>query len=58
MELSAPYETTQDGNAGGGLDASGAIGQCNTDSFSVVGTGGPYPVICGTNNGQHCEFYS
>merc|ERR1712156_650692 len=53
MELSAPYETTQDGNAGGGLDASGAIGQCNTHSFSVVGTGGPYPVICGTNNGQH-----
>jgi len=30
-----------------------SVGQCNSDSFSVTGTGGPYPVICGMNNGQH-----
>jgi len=37
-------------------DASGsssATGGCTTDSFSVTGTRGPYPVICGVNTGQH-----
>jgi len=30
------------------------IGNCNTDSFSITGTGGgPYPTICGMNTGQH-----
>lgn len=30
-----------------------SIGQCNTDTFSISGTRGPYPTICGMNSGQH-----
>lgn len=30
-----------------------AVGTCNSDTFVVTGTQGPYPVICGMNNGQH-----
>lgn len=34
-------------------------GQCITDSFSVTNPGGPSPpTICGTNTGEHSEFYS
>jgi len=33
--------------------SSSATGGCTTDSFSVTGTRGPYPVICGVNSGQH-----
>ncbi len=33
-----------------------AVGQCLTDTFSVVNPDGPSPpVICGTNSGQHSE---
>jgi len=30
-----------------------SVGQCNTDTFSISGTRGPYPTICGMNSGQH-----
>lgn len=30
-----------------------AVGTCNSDTFVVSGTQGPYPVICGMNTGQH-----
>jgi len=30
-----------------------SVGSCNSDVFVVTGTQGPYPVICGMNNGQH-----
>jgi len=33
--------------------AATSIGNCNTDSFSITGTRGPYPTICGMNTGQH-----
>jgi len=33
--------------------SSSATGGCTTDSFTVTGTRGPYPVICGVNTGQH-----
>jgi len=28
-------------------------GRCIQDTFTVTGTRGPYPTICGTNSGQH-----
>jgi len=34
-------------------DKESATGSCRTDSLSVTGTRGPYPVICGVNTGQH-----
>ena len=36
--------------------AGGATGQCTMDTFQVTGSGGGSPVICGSNDGQHCEF--
>jgi len=33
--------------------AASATGNCRTDSLSVTGTRGPYPVICGVNTEQH-----
>jgi hypothetical protein len=41
--------TALDGQATGTDNRDFAIGQCNTDSFSV----GNSPVICGANDGQH-----
>lgn len=45
--------TTTDGSAGGTLNAGAALGSCNMDTFSVTGSTGPYPVICGVNDDQH-----
>jgi len=45
--------TTTDGTATGTLNAGAALGSCNMDTFSVTGSTGPYPVICGVNDGQH-----
>jgi hypothetical protein len=36
-----------------GLTVGPSVGQCNTDTFSISGTRGPYPTICGMNSGQH-----
>ena len=34
----------------------GALGSCNTDTFTVVGSGGSgSPIICGFNSGQHSK---
>jgi len=37
----------------GGATLGPSVGQCNTDTFSISGTRGPYPTICGMNSGQH-----
>lgn len=37
----------------GGATLGPSVGQCNTDTFSISGTLGPYPTICGMNSGQH-----
>lgn len=37
----------------GSLTLGPSVGQCNTDTFSISGTRGPYPTICGMNSGQH-----
>lgn len=39
--------------AAGGATLGPSVGQCNTDTFSISGTRGPYPTICGMNSGQH-----
>jgi len=37
----------------GGATLGPSVGQCHTDTFSISGTRGPYPTICGMNSGQH-----
>jgi len=50
FNIAGPFApTTQAGNSG----SASATGSCRTDSLSVTGTRGPYPVICGVNSGQH-----
>ena len=44
------------GAAAGTLLTGGATGHCTMDTFQVTGSGGASPVICGSNDGQHCEF--
>lgn len=43
-----------DGTPGGAIQTEKAsMGRCVQDAFTVTGTMGPYPTICGTNTGQH-----
>ena len=35
--------------------ASGYVGQCLTDTFSVTNGGSSAPTICGTNSGEHSK---
>jgi len=47
--LTGPYVWTQSGTTTEG----GAMGQCQTDTFSATGSLGGSPVICGGNQNQH-----
>ena len=44
----------------GELSAAGsaacAVGQCNTDTFTVTSPSANTPVICGTNSGEHSKM--
>jgi len=50
--IAGPVAPPQDGGAGENNEAF-VLGQCTMDQFTVTGTGGPYPVICGVNDNQH-----
>lgn len=52
FDIAAPVVTPapNDGNAVGAVPE---ITNCLMDRFTVTGTSGPYPIICGVNNGQH-----
>jgi len=51
FDIAGPVVTpVNDGNAVG---ATIEITNCLMDRFTVTGTAGPYPIICGVNNGQH-----
>ena len=54
--IAAPFTGLLTGAATDSFTQGGAIGQCTMDTFQVTGTGGASPVICGSNEGQHCEF--
>ena len=54
--IAAPVTPDLTGAAASSLLTGGAIGQCAMDTFQVTGSGGSSPVICGSNDGQHCEF--
>lgn len=45
--------TATDGSAAGTDGRIFSLGSCLGDRFTTSGTGGPYPVICGVNTGQH-----
>jgi len=51
--IAGPDAGDTDGNAGNTDGKMFALGSCNMDQFTVTGTGGPYPVICGINDNQH-----
>merc|ERR1712083_489019 len=52
FNIAGPFLPSGNGNAAATGSAS-ATGACTTDSLTVSGTRGPYPVICGVNTGQH-----
>ena len=47
--IAGPYVWTSSGAATEG----GAMGKCQTDTFSATGSLGGSPVICGGNQNQH-----
>jgi len=51
--IAGPVAPPQDGAAAGTDGEAFSLGSCTMDSFSVIGSGGPYPVICGVNDNQH-----
>jgi len=53
FQLAAP--NTGMGSANGGANAitGSAMGDCTQDQFSITGSNGGTPVICGVNQGQH-----
>jgi len=51
--IAPPVVAPANGKAIGTETQGFALGSCISDSFSVTGTGGPYPVICGVNDDQH-----
>jgi len=51
--IAGPVAAPVSGDAAGTTGKNFALGSCNMDQFTVTGTGGPYPVICGVNDDQH-----
>ena len=54
--IAGPNDPDTSGAAANTLLTGGAYGHCTMDTFQATGTGGASPVICGVNDGQHCEF--
>ena len=56
FNIAGPFDPDTTGAAAGTTTTDGALGQCTMDTFQATGSGGSSPVICGSNDGQHCEF--
>jgi len=53
FQLAAPNTGMGSGNGGAAVITGGAMGDCTQDQFSITGSNGGSPVICGTNQNQH-----